>query len=49
MTKGGFWSDFVYVIYSWTMGQLFGLMLGAVSMLASWTFVCILYRSSKSD
>lgn len=44
-----FASDIVYILYSMLAGQLFGCMCGAVSLMASWFFVTILYMSSKSD
>lgn len=44
-----FWSDVVFLLYAVMMSTCFGLMCGAVSVLASWLFVTYLYALSKSE
>lgn len=49
MTVSGFCSQFIFVLYSWAFSQMFGIMCGAISVIASWCFVSVLYKSSKTD
>ncbi len=44
-----FWSDVVFLLYAVMMSTCFGMMCGAISVLASWVFVTQLYTLSKSD
>lgn len=34
-----FWSDIVFLLYATMMSTCFGLMCGAISVIASWVFV----------
>lgn len=44
-----FWSDVVFLLYAGMMSTCFGMMCGAISVIASWVFVTYLYALSKSD
>jgi hypothetical protein len=44
-----FWSDCVFLLYSILFSNCFGMMCGTLSVMASFVFVTLLYKSSKSD
>ena len=49
MTQASLASDAVYFLYAALGAELLGCMVGAISFLASLSFVTLLYKSSKSD
>jgi hypothetical protein len=44
-----FWGDIVYLLYTVLFGSMFGTMCGAMSLMASFFFVQIIYSTIKSD